>query len=154
MGWERTKDSIFLKYWLLHSRLLVSMTFIGQAENLGKNVAFLCLNSVGQQVGKSGRVSKFQAYVSKFHPSPSRNLCFVLLSIFIYLFRPYYMACGILVPWPGIEPAPLALEAWSLNHWATREFPLYNYFKPSWINHDTSHRPVNFVIYLKIKLFT
>ena len=33
------------------------------------------------------------------------------------------MACGILVPWPGIEFAPLALEVWSLNHWITREVP-------------------------------
>ena len=34
------------------------------------------------------------------------------------------MACGILVPWPGIEPVPPALEAWSLNHWTTREVPV------------------------------
>ena len=33
------------------------------------------------------------------------------------------MACGILVPGPGIEPAPPALEAWSPNHWTTREVP-------------------------------
>ena len=30
---------------------------------------------------------------------------------------------GILVPWPGIEPGLPALEAWSLNHWTTREVP-------------------------------
>ena len=30
---------------------------------------------------------------------------------------------GILVPWPGIEPGPLAVEAQSPNHWTTREFP-------------------------------
>ena len=24
---------------------------------------------------------------------------------------------------PGTEPVPLALEAWSLNHWTTREVP-------------------------------
>ena len=28
-----------------------------------------------------------------------------------------HMGCGILVPWPGLEPMPPALEAWSLNHW-------------------------------------
>ena len=27
------------------------------------------------------------------------------------------------VPLPGIEPAPPALEAWSLNHWTARELP-------------------------------
>ena len=29
-----------------------------------------------------------------------------------------------LVPWPGIEPSPLALGAWSLSHWTTREVPI------------------------------
>ena len=33
------------------------------------------------------------------------------------------MACGTLVPCPGIEPVPPAVEAWSLNHWTTREVP-------------------------------
>ena len=33
----------------------------------------------------------------------------------------------ILVPWPGIEPMPPALGAWSLNHWTTREVPFPNF---------------------------
>ena len=28
-----------------------------------------------------------------------------------------------LVPWPRTEPGPLALGAWSLSHWTTREVP-------------------------------
>ena len=36
---------------------------------------------------------------------------------------PCYAACGILVPQPGIAPAPAALEAQSLNHWTVREVP-------------------------------
>ena len=35
------------------------------------------------------------------------------------------MACGISVPRPGIEPVPPAVEAQSLNHWTTREAPLF-----------------------------
>ena len=35
-----------------------------------------------------------------------------------------HVACGILVPQPGTKLAPLALAAWSLNHWTTREVPL------------------------------
>ena len=31
--------------------------------------------------------------------------------------------CGILVPRLGIESASPVLEAWSLNHWPTREVP-------------------------------
>ena len=33
----------------------------------------------------------------------------------------------ILVPWPGIEPGPLALKAWSPNQWTTREFPINSF---------------------------
>ena len=33
------------------------------------------------------------------------------------------MACGILVPWQGIEPAPPTVEARSPNHWTAREVP-------------------------------
>ena len=33
------------------------------------------------------------------------------------------MACGILVPQPGIEPRPSAVRVQSPNHWAAREFP-------------------------------
>ena len=41
------------------------------------------------------------------------------LSFFLFLAVPP-TACGILVPQPGIEPKPLAVEARSLNHWTTR----------------------------------
>ena len=34
-----------------------------------------------------------------------------------------HVACWILVPWPGIEYGPFALEAWRLNHWTAREVP-------------------------------
>ena len=33
------------------------------------------------------------------------------------------MACGDLVPWPGIEPRPPALRAQSLSHWPTKAVP-------------------------------
>ena len=39
------------------------------------------------------------------------------------------MACGILVPQPGIEPVPAAVEARSFNQWPTREVPTVFYFK-------------------------
>ena len=38
------------------------------------------------------------------------------------------MACGILVPQPGIKPAPPAGEVRSLNHWTTREVPENGFF--------------------------
>ena len=33
--------------------------------------------------------------------------------------------CEILAPWSGIRPASLALGAWSLNHWTSREVPSF-----------------------------
>ena len=37
-------------------------------------------------------------------------------------------ACGTLVPQPGVKPVPPAVEAWSLNHWTTREVPEHYFF--------------------------
>ena len=42
---------------------------------------------------------------------------------YFYFFWTHSMARGILVPLPGIEPAPPAVEAQSLNHWTAREVP-------------------------------
>ena len=53
-------------------------------------------------------------------------LQYLLLSGF---FWPRSTACGILVPRPGMEPMPPAVEAQSPNHWTTREFPLFITFQ-------------------------
>ena len=37
--------------------------------------------------------------------------------------------CRILVPWPGIKPAPPAVEVQSLNHWTVREILLDPFLK-------------------------
>ena len=42
--------------------------------------------------------------------------------LFIYLWL-HYVACRMLVPQPGIEPVPPALEVQSSNHWITRGVP-------------------------------
>ena len=41
--------------------------------------------------------------------------------LFYFIFLPHHVACGTLVPHPGIKPATPALEARSPNHWTTRE---------------------------------
>ena len=48
---------------------------------------------------------------------------------FLHIYFFFFLAtlCGILVPQPGIEPVPPAVEAWSLNHWTTREVLVYFY---------------------------
>ena len=44
-----------------------------------------------------------------------------ILTFFFFFFWPCRVARGILVPRPGIEPVPPALEARSFNHWIARE---------------------------------
>ena len=53
---------------------------------------------------------------------------------FFFFFWPCHAACGILVPQPGIEHVPPALEAWSLNHWTSREVPMLLF-----LDEDTLH---------------
>ena len=45
-------------------------------------------------------------------------ICYLCVCVCVIFF------CQILVPWSGIEPAPPAVEAWSLNHWTAREVPV------------------------------
>ena len=45
-------------------------------------------------------------------------------------FLPHYMACGILVPQPGIEPRPMAVKAWNPNHWTAMEFSWFGNSEP------------------------
>ena len=47
----------------------------------------------------------------------------VFFTDFLFFFRLCYAARGILIPPPGIELRPPALEAQSLNHWTTRKVP-------------------------------
>ena len=55
----------------------------------------------------------------------SFKLSTCLCSGWFVWFGPHCSACGILVPRPGIEPVPPAVEARSLNHWTTREVPVW-----------------------------
>ena len=54
---------------------------------------------------------------------------------FFFFFLLHCASCGILVPQPGIEPVPLALEEQSLNHWTTREVPELDTFDSSVFKH-------------------
>ena len=47
---------------------------------------------------------------------------FLSLSFFFFFWL-YQMACGLLVLQSGIKPVPLAVEAWSFNHWTAGEVP-------------------------------
>ena len=49
--------------------------------------------------------------------------------IYIFFWLPW-AACGILVPWPGIEPGPSAVKVLSPNHWTSRKFPKTSILNP------------------------
>ena len=51
------------------------------------------------------------------------ELSFLNFILNFKIFWPCRAACGILVPWPGMEPVPPAVEARSPNHWTIREVP-------------------------------
>ena len=58
------------------------------------------------------------------------NIWKVPLKFFFLTFTlwPCHSACCTLVPQPGIEPLSPALEVQSLNHWTSREVPLFLFY--------------------------
>ena len=44
-----------------------------------------------------------------------------------YLASPSLSSMWDLVPWPEIKTRPPVLEAWSLDHWTTREVCIFNF---------------------------
>ena len=60
-------------------------------------------------------------------PTPSTSSLCPFLFFFLIFWLPC-MACGILVPQPGMELSAPALEAQSLNHWTAGEVRLPSIF--------------------------
>ena len=56
-----------------------------------------------------------------------KYLIFLIAILFIFIFWLCQESCEILVPWPGIELMPPALEAWGLNHWTSRKSQMHVY---------------------------
>ena len=78
-----------------------------------------------------GPAEIFTASVKTRHLFQLLILLRIYISLIIWLFQVLAAACGTfscgkwdLFPWPGIEPGPPALGAWSLSHWTTREVPV------------------------------
>ena len=70
------------------------------------------------------------------------NMCFFLplliFKIFFWGRGAYHMACGILVPHPGIKPTAPAMEEWSLN-WTAWEVTLPLLFLSKFTYFPTPH---------------
>ena len=65
----------------------------------------------------------------------NRQLCIPILFFLFLFFWLCCVACGILIPHPGIGPVPPTAEAWSLNHWTTREVPIYSHLNQTCDSH-------------------
>ena len=61
-------------------------------------------------------------------PSPCRPHFCVCVCVCVCVGGTVPLACGALVPQPGIKLRPLAMKAQSPNHWSTREFPGSHFF--------------------------
>ena len=79
------------------------------------------------------RVCSRFCFMLVFPSKDSRSLCHqsqsgvgisFLFQLLIF-FWPRHVGRGILVPQPGIEPEPPALEVRSLNHWTAREVLIF-----------------------------
>ena len=66
-----------------------------------------------------------------FKKKKKRHQVVHVSELLFFLFLATWHA-GILVPQPGMEPVPPAVEVWSLNHW-TREVPSKLLFKTLFI---------------------
>ena len=56
----------------------------------------------------------------------------ILFSVLFVCVLPYCVSCRTLVPGPGIKPMPLAMEAWSLNRWPSREVHIMEFLLRSY----------------------
>ena len=81
---------------------------------------------------------------------PSIFLFFIYFILFIFL--PHHAACRILVPQPGIEPMPPAVEVGSPSHWTAREFPTLHSFQPPCLalSHTLIRAPSNNTFFLEV----
>ena len=68
------------------------------------------------------KIKQSKCLVESWHSYYLLNVYIVMPFLsFFFFFWPYCVVCGILVPWPGIEPGPLAMKVLTPNHWITRE---------------------------------
>ena len=66
---------------------------------------------------------------------------YFIFSILLFLW-PCHIACGILVPQPGMETVPPVLEVWSLNCWGARKVPLLTMLMPSFYPRPVRAEPL------------
>ena len=74
--------------------------------------------ALSPSLNENGPLATF-ASTTEVYTSFDHNVSVIYLLFFFLAVR----LVGILVPRPGMEPGPPAVEARSPNHWTSREFP-------------------------------
>ena len=98
--------------------MIMPIELIGLPSNANKSLLETCFQPINVKDICKSLIKHFSNCENAFYSLASRY--WFLNFFFFCLCR---VACGILVPQPGIEPTPHAVEVWSLNHWTTREAP-------------------------------
>ena len=104
-------------------------------------------------IGKYGSESQ----ESTFYPVLKACLILIIITLdfeqnYIRLFSYFWLchvACGMLVPWPGVEPMPPAFEAWCHNYCMAREILVLG-FGLSKV-HDLSQATDSCLLFLIVK---
>ena len=80
---------------------------------------------LGRHSRVPGELLEWKSSNAIFFPFFECQVHLNLMDIFLFVFNfwTYWVASGVLVPWPEIKPTHPTGEAWSLNHWTTREVP-------------------------------
>ena len=109
-------------WWLIEINLGYSRATMGYSRSTHTLFQFLLALTLGFSLGWS---------------------CSTPWHVFFFFFC--HIACESLVPWPGIEPAPPALEARNLSYWTTREVSrhdLWNWPSPFWLLEFSKDSPL------------
>ena len=80
-------------------------------------LALLCFSFVVSKGFAYAKIIWMFTYISYYD--------FLYLFLSFLIFWLHWAACGVLIPQFGFEPVPPAVEAWSLNHWASGEVQLF-----------------------------
>ena len=77
-----------------------------------------------------------------------------LFGVLFVCFWLHHSACEILASQPGTKTTPLALEAQSLNHWTTREVPMFDsLFQFYSLACQETMRDIYIIFYFLVKIF-
>ena len=116
--------------WLLGGQLSVSAKspFEKSLHKTGKNQA-QCFQAPWRKNRDDSLSQTSPALLHKTNTEMHHQRTSIMNHCHIFLFWLCCGACRILVPRPGIEPVPPAVEVWGPNHWTTGNFPPVTFWK-------------------------